>query len=233
MYAFSQAHRLHQVAQFVAGRIALDYRGGAQWSARVTADGLDVDVIPPVAWDGAGMGVKALGTGTYTLAAIPNDVPAERVPTLLKVMNFMAAPFGTAEHHFLQYGIEGEHHTRTADGIEKTDTGVAQIRLPNSYVAAPPPELFVAGQPDITQKMYDYIESVKQNSLQDAALGLWSETDQSEGSTIERTLTDTVVGVLRGDKALDDFDRGLDEWRAAGGDTIRGEYEDAFAEVDR
>src|SRR5690606_22239544 len=124
----------------VAGRIALDYRGGAQWASRVTVDGLDVDVIPPVAWEGGGMGVKALGHGTYTLAGIPNSVPAERVPTLLKVMDFMAAPFGTPEHFFLQYGVEGEHHTRTADGIQKTDTGTAQIRLPNSYISAPPPE---------------------------------------------------------------------------------------------
>jgi len=219
------------IAQFVAGRIALDYRGGAQWSTRITQDGLDIDVIPPVAWQGGGLGVKALGTGTYTLAAISKDVAPERVPTLLSVMNWLAAPFGTPEHLYLQFGVEGEHHTRTAQTVERTETGKNLIGLPNSYVAAPPPELHVAGHPDITRAMYDYIKTVIPNSLQDAALGLWSETDNSEGPTIDRALSDTTTAVLRGQKTMGDFDAALDEWRGAGGDTIRHEYEAAFAEA--
>lgn len=219
------------IAQFKAGTVPLDFRGGNQWETRVADDGLDVTAIPPVAFDGGGLGQKALTKGVYSMASVRKGTEPERVQMILRIMNFLAAPFGTKEYLRRNYGIEGEHYTMVENNPERTETGTAEATLPTKYVAQPPPWVYIAGHPDAAEEYHAFISEVCENSLQDPTTGLWSNKDFEVRGDINNAVADTIGGIFRGDRTLEDFDAAMDTWRADGGDAVRAEYEAALSDA--
>lgn len=220
-----------EIVQFTGGRIVIDYRGGNQWETRTTNENLDVTAIPPVAFDGKGMGVKGLGTGTWTLTGINREAHPDRIRMLLRIANWMAAPFGTQEYYFRRYGIEGVHHTRAQGGaIALSATGKSETRLPNAYIASPPPEVFVPGYANVTRELHEFIQRVAPTGIQPANAGLWSKTADQKERKLDQDLNNVIDGIFRGQRSLKDFDDAMDSWRRNGGDDIRDEYEEAFEE---
>ncbi len=220
-----------EIGEFNAGRLAFDYRGGAQWETRVAVDKVDVTAIPPVAFDGGGLGQKTLTKGVHTMTSIRKGTDPDRIRMLLRVMNFMAAPFGTNEFLLLKYGVEGEHFTRNASGDpEPTSKGKADVALPTKYIAQAPPWVYMPTGEDAAREYHGFIEQVAAVGYQDPTTGLWSDTDLSTRSVINTMVSDAINGFWRGEKTMADFDAAVDEWRAGGGDTARQEYEAAIAE---
>lgn len=222
-----------EIKQFVAGRAVLDFRGGNQWDTLTRNSGVDVTAVAPVDFDGNGMGVKELGDGVYSLTAFNAELDPERIAMLLGVANWLAAPFGTEEFLFRSYGVEGEHHSRTPDGtIQMEAKGSEEIQLPNAYVASSPTSIYVPGHPDVTKEFHAFVSKVAAEGAgaQSAAVGLWSEAADAKNAEIEAALTDTIKGVFRDQYTLADFDDAMDAWRADGGDQIRSEYEQGFAD---
>ncbi len=59
------------------------------------------------------------------------------------MLNWLAAPFGSAEHYFRTFGEEGVDHTINGDGDPvKTKLGTANIALPTGYFADAPRTLY-------------------------------------------------------------------------------------------
>lgn len=221
-----------QIAQFTSRRAVLDYRAGLQWGTRTTEnnEGVTVTAIPPVDFNGDGMGVKGLLSGTYTMAAINKDADPDRIRMLLGVMDWLAAPAGSEEYEFRKFGIEGVHHERTSDGdLALTAAGGTEIKLPTSYINNAPYVNYVPGHPEVATAMYEFIKLVTANGVQDATLGLWSDAANANEATLKVAVEETRDNIFRGTGTLGDFDAAVDEWRTAGGDEIRREYEEAFA----
>ena len=42
---------------------------------------------------------------------------ADRLKLLLRVSNYLSAPFGTSEYELVNYGVEGAHFTKDAGGM--------------------------------------------------------------------------------------------------------------------
>ncbi len=109
---------------------------GYRDTARKLQNNPKINITPlvPPGFDG-GKAVIDLTAGFSGIPAIPAKVgkDPERVKELLRVVNYLAAPFGSEEWIFLNYGIEGVHHTVQADGTRiKTDLGNVEIGdLPN------------------------------------------------------------------------------------------------------
>src|SRR4029078_11529209 len=47
---------------------------------------------------------------------IKKGLGKERTQELLRVLNWIAAPFGAKEWELREYGVEGKHFTRSSDG---------------------------------------------------------------------------------------------------------------------
>ncbi|MFC7219674.1 hypothetical protein ACFQLX_16110 [Streptomyces polyrhachis] len=56
------------------------------------------------------------GYGSVGFTATNNKVDKKRIPTLLQVMDYLSAPFGSEERLFLDNGLEGTHRTRDKNG---------------------------------------------------------------------------------------------------------------------
>ena len=106
---------------------------------------MERDSAHPLAW-GADEPIS------YTF--IKKGLAKERVEEILRVINWCSAPFGTTEFVKREYGVEGKHHTKTADGPVKTELGFKEIQ--NQY-------FFISGRSPVVQpypQTPDYVPQV-------------------------------------------------------------------------
>lgn len=180
--------------------------------------------IVPFAADG-GPGILYQGSSTFGFTAMKKADEA-RLVGQLKILNYLAAPFGSEEAYFLQYGIEGEHHTRAADGtLARTDAGEAQIG-PSAlnYLAAGPQVLSTAvPMEDRLTRDHAWQTAAEPMLLKSPVAGLDSPTESKSSSASGAVLVAMDEYIL-GRDSLDAVTAAIDSWRSAVGDAIREEY---------
>ncbi|MGW2515128.1 extracellular solute-binding protein [Streptomyces scopuliridis] len=179
---------------------------------------------PPVA-EGGGKAKVWLGAPTLSITSINNDA-ADRVEALLEVLNYLAAPFGTAEYLFKIYGVDGVHYRLDGTDPVLTDKGVSETNLNFKYLADGPVMIYQAGQPRITQYQYDTQRTVIPTAVKNPTIGLYSETYTRRGAQIG--LVDLENDILQGRQPVSAWNRGVAEWKSKGGDRIRDEYQRDF-----
>jgi putative aldouronate transport system substrate-binding protein len=106
-----------------------------------------------------GSGAQIYGGGTVFNGTALKKASPERIKMLLRIMDFLAAPFGTKEWELLNYGVEGTHFTRGSDGAPSVPTDLGKTEsasnLPFKYIAQQPQPIFQPGAPQITQSIYN------------------------------------------------------------------------------
>ena len=179
---------------------------------------------PPVA-GGGGTAPVWLGAPTINITAI-NLGSADRAEALLGVLNYLAAPFGTSEYLFKNYGVRGVHHTLEGTDPVLTDKGRAEIGLGIEYVANAPWMTYQPGAPDVTKAQFEAQDALVPTAVADPTIGLYSETNVRKGNQIG--MGDLELDILQGRKPVSAWDAGVAKWKKAGGDTIRDEFQKAL-----
>lgn len=117
------------------------------------------------------------GPGQMGFSALKQASP-DRIRELLRILNFLAAPFGAQEHLLINYGLPGVHHTPDANGNPiLTDKGNAEITPSWSFVVRPTPVLF-------NPKSADLPECCKRTRCQSSSPPAW----RTQPSACTRTL---------------------------------------------
>jgi putative aldouronate transport system substrate-binding protein len=170
-----------------------------------------------------------LGLSQMGFSALKQAGP-DRIREVLRILNFLAAPFGTQEHLLINYGLPGVHHTLDANGNPiLTDKGIAEITPSWSFVVRPTPVLFDPKSADFARVLQaDQVPNI-QAGLADPTLGLYSETESTKGATAEQPFLDGLTDVVLGRRPLTDYDQLVRDWQNAGGNQIRAELEQALA----
>ncbi|MCQ9177985.1 extracellular solute-binding protein [Streptomyces sp. IBSBF 2953] len=150
----------------------------------------------------------------------------ERIQLLLRVLDYLAAPFGTKEYELTHFGVEGVHFTRGKDG-SPLPTKLGQVEnitnLPFRYLAEGPQVLFVPGFPDATRALHAWQQKVVPVAIRDASFGLQSATFNSRGATLKADMDDAITSVVAGRAPLSALDAAIGKWRS-GGDRMADEY---------
>lgn len=208
-----------------AGRVALHPDGYAAWDLFVKEVHAEIGAIIAPAYDG-GAARHFTGRTSYAITAV-KKAPKAHVESLLRVANWLAAPFGTAEYLFRKYGLPDMHHT-VKNGIPQlTDTGSAEIKLPLQYIVDSPSVLGPRDQSSV-KKEHDLHLKISSQLLDNPTVGLYSDTALSKSGLLSKAITDAQNSILRGQKPLSSWDDTVAQWRRNGGDQIRTEYEKAF-----
>ncbi len=156
---------------------------------------------------------------------------ADRVQQVLGVLNYLAAPFGSQEYLTLQYGVPGADFNFDAQGNPVyTDTGRNNVQyIAWQTIISPPAVLYDALDPNFVKTAYPIESAAHDEAVTDASVGLYSPTNATRGASLTQTMTDGVNQILFGRAPVDSLDQLVKDWRANGGDTIRGELESEFA----
>jgi putative aldouronate transport system substrate-binding protein len=160
--------------------------------------------------------------------------PPERVKEILRILNYFAAPFGSQESRLLEYGLEGVHFQYDAQGNPiKTDKGRADLNVMWQYLAVRPPVLFYPQDAEFAGVAYADTKAMLPALVKDPSLGLYSRTDRSKGGPLYQTFADGLLPIVTGRAPLSDYDKVLSDWKSGGGDQMRTEYQQAYADTQK
>lgn len=186
-------------------------------------------VLPFAAHDGA-KAQHFLGKGYFGMTAF-KAASAERVQELLRVANWLAAPFGSAEDLLLTVGVKDVDYSLGADGsitvLPPSNTDANSV--PWKYIVQRPQVAFWPGIPDYAKAATDFEKAAIAAGVSDPTLGFTSTTLDTKGVTLFQTLTDGITDVLAGRRPMSDFDGIVKDWQTNGGNQIRTELEQSIA----
>jgi putative aldouronate transport system substrate-binding protein len=221
---------------FAGGRWTIWLDGFATaWSdpwrrARTSSNPFEVHMIPLFAAHDGGKPNHFLNAAHLGATAIKKGSP-ERVKELLRVLNYLAAPFGSKEDMLLSYGVEGPDYALDDRGNPVlTERGNPDANyLPFKYVAQRPSVLYLPDIPDYTRELAAAEKLLIPIGVADPTVGFVSPTAVRNGAVVTQTLQDGIREIIAGRRPFADFDALVSEWRTAAGEQIRKEYEDAIA----
>ncbi|WP_328625896.1 hypothetical protein OHA88_14930 [Streptomyces sp. NBC_00353] len=190
-------------------------------------------VIVPFAGKAGATPSYTLGYGSVGYTAISKKADTKRVEMLLRVLDYLAAPFGTEERLFLDNGIEDTHYTRTSNGdIKLTAKGNAEAvttAMPLAFLANTPEYIYLPGKSELASKIHGWQEELLKLGKANPTSGHFSDTSTKKSASIGTAVSDTVLDVVAGRKPISAFQDQVKKWRAGGGDQMRAEYEASIA----
>lgn len=214
---------------FGSGTIVFNVDSYAAWPGYLrdftpSNPNLRLGAVAPPKWEGGGAAAKFLHSGMFTFTALTKTEPA-RVKELLKVLDWFAAPFGSEEYLFRKYGIAGHNYTLNGTDPVYTATGATETLVPTSYIANPAPFLYQPGNADGTRAEHEFQRQILQTAKPSTTAGLYSSTQVSRGAGLTKNVNTALQDIISGRKPLSAWAEVVQQWRADGGDAMRGEYE--------
>jgi putative aldouronate transport system substrate-binding protein len=166
-------------------------------------------------WQGSGV----FGYVTFKKAE------AARIKLLLRVVDYLSAPFGTTEYELANYGVEGKHFTKDANGIKTTDLYSQENNslLPTKYIGTAPAVLYLPGHGDVAKAVHDWQKASLPKSVRNPATGLRSSTEASKGAQLGQIIGDGITAITFGRKPPSAWKDVVAQWRQAGGDQVAEE----------
>jgi putative aldouronate transport system substrate-binding protein len=208
--------------------------GLAAFSAAITSvkGSYTVDLALPYK---AGSGAPSVfaGRGEFGYTAL-KKAPAERIQLLLRVLDFLAAPFGSKEYELTHFGVEGTHFIRNASGTPKPtelwSSAENNVNLPVVFLAEAPRVLFFSGvDAESIKRLHAWETKVVPTATRNPATGLVSDTYNRNGVALNLTLNDGINAIVTGRQPLANWDAIVKKWRNDGGDKIAEEFAKEYA----
>jgi len=181
------------------------------------------DGSKPAPWI-PGPGVYSFPTGPAINAFTKTDDADKIKLLLLRVCDYLAAPFGTEEQYYISFGKEGVDHKLVEGEPVLTTPGVADIALPIQYVGASPHSLYQPGRPQDVDVQHASMSKVLPLSVVDPTLGLFSYTAATKSASASTAISDNVNSIIVGRKPLSALDAAVKTWKSAAGNAMRDEY---------
>ncbi len=197
--------------------------------AKVVPTGQVMGLVPPP-HDGTGGPVTYNIAGYFGQWCIPSATAGDdaKVEELLRITDYFAAPFGSEEYIFLNFGIEGEHHTLNDDG-SRTLTEAGEREVFSLSLGG----LNVLYAPDREQIVYAQQLMAEQTAfgVTDPTFNLYSPTAAAMKGPFQQMYFDNKIAIGSGRESMDMLDSWIADWRSRGGDQILAEYQEAYEQA--
>ncbi|MFI8324125.1 extracellular solute-binding protein [Streptomyces sp. NPDC085529] len=182
----------------------------------------------------SGMDYFAAGGGSPTLYAgqpagiwsmIRKDASKETVENALAAANFAAAPYGTKERMFVDYGVEGTHYTVENGAPVKNDRGIQEVNNAWVLLAAPAPYTAHPDLPDITRRQVEWQQRQGAFVKKTSTYGM-NIVEPTRYATLASQFEQLEIDFVRGNKKLSDLQQAISTWKSSGGDKLRDWYKE-------
>ena len=174
---------------------------------------------------------QAFMTGGFVAMNALKKGSPERVKELLRIMNVLAAPFGSQEDVLLSYGVKDQDYALDAKGNPVPNAeGINRAGyVPWRYIAQHPYVNYQADLPGFAKASWDALQFLIPLSVNDPTLGYYSPTGfGSKGTSANMAWADGVRDVILGRRPMSDYDGLTQTWVRDAGDQIRKEFADAM-----
>lgn len=192
-------------------------------STRELVPEAEVSWFSPPQWDG-GAGAKSyVGPGIFSTTVLKKASP-DRIREALRVMDWLAAPFGSAESTFLTYGVEGRDHDLDGSTPVLNDRGRSEVW--GTWYTSFRPQVHFSAIRDVVDDGYHSEATLLKDGVPNPTIGRYSATAQSTTAGLDRTIAAIASDIITGRKELSAWDDAVSTWRDKGGDDIRAEYQE-------
>lgn len=171
-----------------------------------------------------------LGTIGYTAIKKGDE---KRVRMLLDVLNYLAAPFGSKEREFLEYGTEGEDFTYDKNGFPtRTKQGKQQVEglFSGLQTSTTSPFAIIASSfpgDERAQDVKDVYAAEKKllaTAIQNPVVGHYSDAYTQHYGRMQTEAGDLVNDIVSGRKKLSEWKPFWAEWKNKGLDQMAKEF---------
>src|SRR5690606_5814287 len=217
---------------FNAGTVVIDATAGYPGRTQYSLDNeskpkFKLGLKPVYTREGGEPAAWHQGNGYYSMTGLKKQDSPEKIKLILRVLNWLAAPFGTEEYLYRLYGEEGVDHTINDDGDPVlTKTGTANTVIPIRYLADAPVAIYMPGRPQDAEYQHAYQTKVLEKSITNPTVGLYSNTQATKNATADKNFNDGAKEIIQGREPLETLDELVKAGRAAAGDGMRCEYEE-------
>jgi putative aldouronate transport system substrate-binding protein len=222
--------------QYTAGKWVLYVLSfGVSW-AQIWRYGLqrkppvDYAVIYPFAAHDGQKPTHQLSLG-YQSATAVKKASADRVQELLRILNYLAAPFGSQEDLVLTSGIKDIDYTLDANGnpVLNERGNLDANNVPWKYVMQHPQVMYTPDIPGLSKAEYEAEQVEIPLGVADPSQGYYSSTFSSKGTLLTKAFMDGVTDVISSRRPLEDLAKLVADWQSAGGNQIRTELAQAIS----
>jgi putative aldouronate transport system substrate-binding protein len=187
-------------------------------------------IVAPFSATAGAKPVHFITGGTVAYNLIKKSSP-DRIREILRIMNYLAAPFGTAEDLLLTYGLKDQDYSVDADGNPSpTPAGTTNSSyVPWQYIAHRPYVWYQADLPGYAAAAFEVEQTLVNIGVPDPTRGYHSMTQSRKGVAADQAFHDGVTDILFNRRPFTDFDALVNDWRTAAGDAIRKDFLDEIS----
>lgn len=205
-----------------------DVAGSAYFKLRTANPQAELTGLLPTTVGGA-KAVTLNTPGSFGFTGIPSTVKdKERVKELLRLLDYLASPFGSEEWLFLNYGLEGVDHQVDANGVLTLTEKGTQERGDLVFVMAGLPALYYPKTPDVAVSAQKLGAEIIKIGLDDPTWPLYSATNVAKAAELGTFGFDQVTAIVTGRQPLSALDTAIKDWKSRGGDQIRQEFQQSL-----
>ncbi|ACQ79835.1 putative lipoprotein precursor LplA [Beutenbergia cavernae DSM 12333] len=212
------------------GRIASFVSVGPQGVGQLRDYDPGLPAVPLVPFAATSDSRPSYNMGYGTVGFTPFKQADEgKIRELLALVNWLSAPFGSAEYVQKQFGTEGEDWTRDSAG-DLQPTPAAETNVPGlvsalNIMTSGETVLYSPGFPEDTEAAHALQGELIKLAMYSPVRGLYSDTNTKDGATISVPVNDTIVDVITGRATIADFEAAVTRFNEEGGEKIREEFE--------
>jgi putative aldouronate transport system substrate-binding protein len=236
LYPPDAATNTNSRADFVAKKIAMSVESqGNSWvdfwqRGQQLTPPTRFAMLPPFAAVAGQKPIYYLSPGFNSMNVL-KKAPPDRIKELLRIMNWLASPFGSQEDLLLTYGLEGQDYKNDDKGNPVPSTeGISRAGyVPWRYVVQHPWVYYQADLPGFAKASYGAEHATLPLGIDDPTNGFYAPTFYGKGVVADNTFFDGVREIVLGRSPMSDYDGLVKEWSAAAGDQIKAEYLQAMS----
>ena len=168
--------------------------------------------------------------GSFGYTGIPSTLAKNdaRIKELLRILDYLAAPFGSEEYVFLHYGIKDVDYTVDAKGAPLlSKKGQAEIG-DLVYLMSGLPVIYIPQAPEVAVTAQKMDESVIKLGIDDPSWPLYSPTNVSKAAQLNQFGYDTATAIITGRQPMSYLTTAIKDWKSRGGDQITQEFQQSL-----
>lgn len=196
--------------------------------ANASVPGIDIQALGISGIDG-GRGTQEIAHPNAGFTAF-NGKAGDRLETLLRIADWLAAPFGTEEYLLNKYGLAERNYT--LDGTDPEPTKLAtEVNIGSLYYSDTARVIYSPGRKETVQAAWDHQKAVTEKSAVDPTYGLSSETASRKAGSLSGELTSVENDIVNGRRPVSDWKPAAQAFLDNGGNDMVKEYQQAHDEA--
>jgi putative aldouronate transport system substrate-binding protein len=173
--------------------------------------------------------IWSAGNGIGGLLAFPRSEVKDEAE-LKRVLKFVNGLLDKEIYTLMTYGIEGTHYKLNNEGAyEITDQDLWQQEVQPFAASRPKETEYGLKDPNPLKSEADVkIAENAKYAVLNPAFPLESATNTTQGSEMQKIITDATYQYILGEASLEDFKKAVENWNNQGGKAIKEEYKQAY-----